>query len=127
VSFEDRDEPPAAPGNVPVGAAEKYSLEASHLPQRGSAEEADVAILVAYLPEDAALWVEGVQTRSEGRTRYFESPPLPPGKTFRYAVKAVWREDGRWVSQTREVVVRAGEVHRVYLRASASDRIPPGR
>jgi uncharacterized protein (TIGR03000 family) len=126
VSFENRDEPTAAPGNAAVGAAEKYSLEVSRLPQRVSAEEADVAVLVAHLPEDVALWVEGVLTRAKGQTRYFESPPLSPGKNFRYAVKAVWREDGRWVSQTREVVVRAGEVHRVYLRASASDRFRRG-
>jgi uncharacterized protein (TIGR03000 family) len=131
VGFEGYDESESAPGDAPVRPAEKYSLEASTLPYRVRAEYGSVVVLVAHLPEDAALWVEGVPTGAKGRTRYFESPPLPPGKEYRYAVKAAWREDGRWVTQTREVLVRAGEVHALYLTASpatlAGRQRGPGR
>jgi uncharacterized protein (TIGR03000 family) len=118
VSFEDYEEPPAVSLNLPPGAAVKYNLEATALPQRVPAEIGSVAVLIVHLPEGAALWVEGVLTNARGRTRYFESPPLVPGKKYRYAVRAAWIEDGRLVSQAREVPIRGGDIYGVYLTAS---------
>jgi uncharacterized protein (TIGR03000 family) len=120
--------PEPGSAKMPAGPPEKYSLEVSTLARQVPAEERDnVVVLLAQLPEDATLWVEGVPTRATGRTRYFESPPLPPGKKYRYAVKAVWREDGRWVGQRREFIVRAGEMHRIRLTASVSRHHPPAK
>jgi uncharacterized protein (TIGR03000 family) len=118
VSFEDYEEPPAVSLNLPPGAAVKYNLEATALPQKVPAENGNVAVLIVHLPEDAALWIEGVLTSAKGRTRYLESPVLAPGKKYRYAVRAAWLEDGRLVSQTREVPVRGGVIYAVYLMAS---------
>lgn len=75
------------------------------------------AILIAHLPEHAALWVEGTRTRSRGRTRYFQSPPLQPGRKYNYKLRVVWIEDGHWVGQTREVPVQAGIIEAIYIRS----------
>ena len=62
------------------------------------------------------FWVEGIRTRSTGRTRYFQSPPLLPGRKYNYRIRAAWIEDGHWVSQTRMVPVEAGTIQAIYLR-----------
>lgn len=116
VGFAGYDESAQVAGGV-RRAAEKYSLESAAVPHAGAAA-GDRVLLIAHLPEDAELWVEGQRTSSQGRTRSFESPPLAPGGTYRYALRAVWREDGRWVSQDREVTVSPGLAHAVYLTLS---------
>jgi uncharacterized protein (TIGR03000 family) len=77
-----------------------------------------IAGLIARLPEHAAFWVEGTRTRSIGRTRFFQSPPLVPGRKYNYRVTAAWIEDGSWVSQTRVVSVQAGLIQAIYLRSA---------
>jgi uncharacterized protein (TIGR03000 family) len=55
-----------------------------------------------------SVLVEGIPAHSTGRTRYFESPPLPFERKFSYTVRAAWIEDDQWVSQLRKVPVQAG-------------------
>jgi len=57
---------------------------------------------------NATVWFDGQQTASQGMTRYFDSPALPPGREFTYTVKAAWTERGQSVVQERVVTVRAG-------------------
>jgi uncharacterized protein (TIGR03000 family) len=78
----------------------------------------EVAVLIAYLPEHALLWVDGRLTRVRGQIRYFQSPPLPAGKEYSYTVRAAWQEGGQWVGQTRKVPVHAGLIQTIYLRPS---------
>lgn len=96
-------------------APRKYSLEVTPLSPRPLSRSAASALLVAHLPQLALLWVEGVQTHSTGRTRYFESPPLPLDRKYYYTVRAAWIEDGHWVSQLRKVPVQAGMIQTIYL------------
>jgi uncharacterized protein (TIGR03000 family) len=77
------------------------------------AEALETAVLIAHLPENAVLWVEGTRTRSTGRTRYFLSPPLTPGRKYRYRVRVAWIEHGQWVSQTQIVPVQAGAIQMI--------------
>ena len=48
--------------------------------------------------------------------RLFESPPLEPGKTFIYDIKATWMENGKPVTRERSVRVMAGKTSEVNLR-----------
>jgi uncharacterized protein (TIGR03000 family) len=49
-----------------------------------------------------------------GVDRQFLSPPLPPGRTFSYTLRAVWTgRDGRPVEVTRVVQVGAGKAGRI--------------
>jgi uncharacterized protein (TIGR03000 family) len=114
--FEDYNEPPTLPRDASVIQPKKYLLTAMPLLPAPAAEPFENAILIAHLPEHAVLWVEGTRTRSMGRTRYFQSPPLLPGRKYNYRVSAAWIEDGRWVSQTRMVLVQAGLIQAIYLR-----------
>jgi uncharacterized protein (TIGR03000 family) len=114
--FEDYSEPPSIPRDASLFPPKKYLLTAIPLPPAPAAERSENAVLIAHLPEHAVLWVEGTRTRSMGRTRYFQSPPLLPGRKYNYRVSAAWIEDGRWVSQTRMVPVQAGLVQAIYLR-----------
>jgi uncharacterized protein (TIGR03000 family) len=69
---------------------------------------ANTASIRVMVPADAKLWFDGEATKQTGSERIFESPPLTPGKAFAYDVKAQWRDqDGKEVTQTRHVVVRA--------------------
>jgi uncharacterized protein (TIGR03000 family) len=60
------------------------------------------------VPAGAELWFDGTKTRQSGAERSFRSPPLTPGKTYFYDVKARWTEGGKPVERTRTVDVRAG-------------------
>jgi uncharacterized protein (TIGR03000 family) len=120
VGFVDYNEPSQAPRDASISEPKKYSLEATTLPPAASTARTETAVLIAHLPEQAAFWVEGTRTQSTGRTRYFQSPPLQPGRKYAYRVRAVWIEDGRIVSQTRMVPVQAGLIQAIYLRPSLS-------
>jgi uncharacterized protein (TIGR03000 family) len=96
--------PPAVVTQPPV----KYTIHI-YIETQAAARPADTAQLVAHLPEDAPLWVQGVAMRQRGTMRRFESPPLKPGHRYTYTARVVWFEDGRWVSQTLEVPVWAGK------------------
>lgn len=78
-------------------------------PMRASpAAPADRAVLALQVPADAKIWVQGEATKQDGAVRTFVSPPLEPGKTYTYAVKAQWTENGKPVEQSQNVTVRAG-------------------
>jgi uncharacterized protein (TIGR03000 family) len=77
----------------------------------GQAQEpvaADKAILVVRLPAGANLTVDDNRTKQTGAERVFVTPPLPPGKDFKYTLKATWRDGDRNRVVMREAAVRAG-------------------
>jgi uncharacterized protein (TIGR03000 family) len=114
IGFKEYDEPLETMGST----FRKYDLATNSLSQASLTARSSSAVLIAHLPEHAAFWVEGTRTRSEGRTRYFQSPPLRPDRKYNYRVRAAWIENGRWTIQTRMVPVQAGTVQAVYLRPS---------
>jgi uncharacterized protein (TIGR03000 family) len=118
--FEDYIEPPSIPGDPSLFQPRKYLLTAIPLPPAPRAERFENAMLIARLPAHAVFWVEGARTRSTGRTRYFQSPPLLPTQKYKYRVSAAWIEDGHWVGQTRVVPVQAGLVQAIYLRPAST-------
>ena len=104
--------PPAPPAvNVfpPAGVAMPVAAAAN--PIRGPTP----ARLLVLLPADARLTIDGEATRSTGQTRRFISPPLVPGQTFRYTLRAEVTRDGKRQVETKEVTVRAGEESEVTL------------
>jgi uncharacterized protein (TIGR03000 family) len=59
------------------------------------------------VPADANVWLDGVATSQRGTVREFYSPVLEPGKRYTYQVRARWMKNGRPVTRTRTVRVRA--------------------
>lgn len=98
---------PAAVTQAPA----KFGLHLSHPVVKHEADDANQVILMAHLPEDAAIYFDGQPTKAAGTLRWFETPPLVPGHDYHYAVKVVWFEDGKWVTQSRGLTMRAGETH----------------
>jgi len=67
----------------------------------------NTARLRILVPSDAKVWVGGQETAQRGQEREFGSPPLTPGKSYTYEVKARWMENGEPVEKTRQVKVIA--------------------
>jgi uncharacterized protein (TIGR03000 family) len=121
--FEDYEEPERTPRDASLSSPAKYSLEAAVVPRETPVSVPSASVLIAHLPEHGLLWVEGVRTRLTGRTRYFQSPVLQPGRKYSYTVRVAWIEDGHWVTQTRTVPIRAGSVQALYLRSAPVSRV----
>jgi uncharacterized protein (TIGR03000 family) len=66
------------------------------------------ATLVVTLPESATLTIDGAATKSTTTTRTFMSPLLKQGKDYYYDLKAEFVRDGKTVSVSKRVNVRAG-------------------
>jgi uncharacterized protein (TIGR03000 family) len=93
----------------------------------GMDRQGDRAVTVnVSVPADAEIWFDGTKTVQTGPARRFVSPPVTPGPDYTYEVKARWRENGIAVTQTRRVIVHAGDVINLWFTAdqpqSASGR-----
>ena len=80
-----------------------------------------VAVIHVQLPADAELWVEGAKMKLAGPRRRFVSPPLEPGVSYTYEIRAVWLENGRKVDETQNLVVRVGNESSVTFVALPAD------
>jgi uncharacterized protein (TIGR03000 family) len=72
-------------------------------------------MVIAHVPENAAVWIQDKLTLSKGTLREFTSPPLEPNIGYVYIVRASWVVDGKIISQTKDIRVKAGTLHHVFL------------
>src|SRR5262249_33053874 len=86
------------------------------------AQNAKPATIRLYVPADAQIVFDGYKTEQTGTVRRFISPPLLPGQTYKYDLKASWKADGKQVVQTKEVRIQAGQETPLDLRPD--DRTP---
>jgi uncharacterized protein (TIGR03000 family) len=100
-----------------LASPRKYALEVASVGGAKPAAGPESSILIVHLPEKARLWVEGKPIPLWGPTCSFRSPPLAPGGHYRYTLRADWIEAGRWVSQTRTILVEGGSIEAVYLQS----------
>jgi uncharacterized protein (TIGR03000 family) len=75
------------------------------------------ARLIVEVPADAKLFIDGHPMKTTAAVRAFNTPELEPGQLYYYEVKAEVMRDGKLVSQTKRVILKAGEV----VRAGFSD------
>jgi uncharacterized protein (TIGR03000 family) len=85
----------------------EYILDAAMRPLQTT------ALVNVWVPADATLRFEGIRTEERGPFRRFTTPPLIPGREYAYDIDATWTENGRQVTRTRHVPVRAGD--RLYV------------
>jgi len=74
-----------------------------------------VAQIEVSLPADADLFFQGVKMKKTGARRSFVTPPLEAGESYTYQVRAVWKENGREVTQSRGLSVHAGDRQSIVL------------
>jgi len=67
------------------------------------------ARVIVKLPEDARLFVDDDPCPLTTATRAFNTPELRPGVTYQYTIRAELTREGRAVTQSKRVTVRAGE------------------
>jgi uncharacterized protein (TIGR03000 family) len=89
---------------VPVGPDVTTNQSAYYNPSQPTPATVEVRV-----PADAKVWFDGSPTTMTGDNRIFTSPPLEPGKTFHYEVKAQWMKDGKPVEKTHSIQVGAGK------------------
>jgi uncharacterized protein (TIGR03000 family) len=70
------------------------------------------------VPVDAKIWFDGNQTNQTGTARSFESPPLAGGGESTYQIRIQWKQDGKDITQTRQIIVHAGDVVNLALYSS---------
>src|SRR5581483_2205123 len=75
-----------------------------------SGQNANTATIRVDVPNPGArVWVNGQETRQQGTERVFLSPPLEQGYDYTYKIRASWDDNGRPVSNERDVHVRPGQ------------------
>lgn len=112
---------PAPPPPATYYRQSKYTITVTRLPREASEGDPNTVLLMAHLPEDAQIWVQGAASKQKGAIRYFESPPLTAGQDYVYTVRLTWVEDGKWVSQTRQFPVKAGGMQCIDIVKAESD------
>ncbi len=112
------ERPPATPPPAKVTRPpRKYTITITVSPQMSETprEQANMATVMARVPDNAMVWFNDDPTQQRGELREFETPPLEIGKKYAYHVRFIWFEDGHWVGESREVPVSAGEMTCLYL------------
>jgi uncharacterized protein (TIGR03000 family) len=109
-----------------VKQAEKQAPE---VPNSNSAEKIGLpeemggkapATIHVRLPAGARLSVNNVRAgQSSSTSRKLVSPPLERGKDFHYTLKAELLHNGRTLTASKRITVRAGEVKKVALDLTA--------
>jgi uncharacterized protein (TIGR03000 family) len=91
------------------------------MPKPDDKKEASInapATIIVTLPADAKLMIDGAATTSTSELRTFVSPELPAGRDFSYMLQADFQNEGRPVTVTKQVIVRAGSETRVTVSAA---------
>jgi uncharacterized protein (TIGR03000 family) len=58
------------------------------------------------------LYIDDLPMKNASGTRTFSTPTLEPGQAYYYMVRAEVMREGKPVSETRRVIVRAGQTIR---------------
>ncbi len=120
-----------APGAATPGAATPYE----QLPpakdgkdkKNGTTLDTTKAKLVVELPANAKLFIDDMPMKNATGVRSFNTPSLEPGQAYYYMVRVETVREGKTVSETRRVVVRAGQVARADFKDLATDAVQTAR
>lgn len=112
---------PAAPSATMPTEPAAPSSSTPMSPNTTSVTPAETSgILTVWVPYDARVTVNGLETKSTGSRRQFVSYGLKPGFSYKYVVHAVIVRDGQTQEDTRTVVLTAGKIAAVAFGFNAS-------
>jgi uncharacterized protein (TIGR03000 family) len=112
--------PQAIDVSAPMVQPVKYETYVHSLPNMKNTQTDNAVTLVAHVPENAQVWIEGQPVGGTGKLRTYQSPPVTPGEKYMYKVRVAWVEAGKVVSEKQEFPVKAGDVHAVFLVKAGS-------
>jgi uncharacterized protein (TIGR03000 family) len=81
------------------------------------------AKLVVELPANAKLFIDGKPVKATAGVRTFHTPALEPGRPYYYMVRIERMRDGQPVSETRRIIVHAGQVARADFQDGESESV----
>jgi uncharacterized protein (TIGR03000 family) len=99
-----------------VPPSEKMEKVPAPKEKKGTASAA-AARVVVELPADASLYVDDQLMKTKSERRTFDTPKLDSDQTYYYILRAEVQRDGEKVTQTKRIIVRAGDS----VRASFAD------
>ena len=99
---------PVAPVQIQTRRLSNRRTKKNDKDKDGAAVPAPATISVS-LPADARLMVDGIATRAASATRSFVTPALEAGKDYQYTLLAEVVRDGKTLSASEVVTVRAGQ------------------
>jgi uncharacterized protein (TIGR03000 family) len=103
--------PAAKPVPVPTEPAPAAPAPMEPAAPKTSSTSADQSgVLTVWVPYDAKVSINGMQTRSTGSRRQFVSFGLKPGLTYKYEVKAQIIRNGEVLEDIRTVTMTAGDI-----------------
>ncbi|HZT82359.1 MAG TPA: TIGR03000 domain-containing protein [Gemmataceae bacterium] len=86
-----------------------YAYPRDQLRRLNPEENPTLAVVLVRLPlPTAEVYINDQKVGGRGPTRRYVTPPLDKAKTYHYDVTVRWIQDGRFVSQTKRVPIRAG-------------------
>ena len=92
------------------GMAEGQRRSDYYPPEAFPATTQEMSVFIdVSIPANAEISFDGAKTVQKGSRRSFVSPPLKPGSEYTYEIKAQWMENGREITRSRKIPVRAGE------------------
>jgi uncharacterized protein (TIGR03000 family) len=102
---------PVEPSALPTEQAPPAPAPSEPAPPKTTSTDAETSgILTVWVPYDAKVTVNGLETRSSGSRRQFVSNGLKPGLSYKYVVRAQVVRDGQLVEDTRTVTLTAGQI-----------------
>ena len=81
-------------------------------------------VQILLLDPNAELWLNGVKVQQTGQMRNFITPPLDPGKTYKYEIRAKWTQAGKPFEQTRMLTVEAGQQVGLNIFGRSNEELP---
>ncbi len=105
------------PGGEPLGNPKESK------PKSSTMFSSTKAKLVVELPENAKLFIDDMPMKAGSGVRSFNTPELEPGQAYYYMVRVESIRDGKPVSESRRVIVRAGQVARADFKDLTSDAV----
>jgi uncharacterized protein (TIGR03000 family) len=107
---------PAEPGTPPA-ATPPPTGTGTPPPGTGAARPMGARLIIEK-PADAKLFVDDRPVKCNAARETFSTPGLDPAQAYYYMVRVEMVRDGRPVSETRRVIVRAGETVQETFAAS---------
>lgn len=94
---------------APQSNTSQYTSNNNQDENRSYQNRAPIFLRVIVTDPTARVWVGDHETQQRGFDRLYVSPPMEPNRDFVYKVRVTWQDNGREMSQEREVPVRVGQ------------------
>jgi uncharacterized protein (TIGR03000 family) len=81
------------------------------------------ARLIVEVPTNAKLFIDDIPVKVKAGVRSFRTPDLEPGQLYYYVVRIERMRDGKPISETRRIIVQAGQVARADFKDLESEAV----